>query len=223
MRAAAVTVEPMIYEGVNHQVLTHMPRGVRSVLDVGCGAGELGRKIKEKMACRIVGITCSEAEAGMASQRLDEVLVRDLNDFDASEVGQFDCVICSHVLEHIYQPDQLLKRLSRSLAPGGTLIVALPNVLHWRQRLEFLMGRFKYTEGGLMDRTHYRFFDWATARELLTGSGYAIVEAEAHGAFPLSRFLSRLGGRLDRAALKRFPGLFGFQFVFICNPDSSTR
>lgn len=213
----------MIYEGVNQQVLIHMPRSIRSVLDIGCGSGELGRKIKEKTACQVVGITCSEAEAGLASQCLDEVLVRDLNNFDAGEIGQFDCIICSHVLEHIYQPDQLLERLRRSLTPDGTMIVALPNVLHWRQRLEFLLGRFKYTEGGLMDRTHYRFFDWATARELLTSSGYAIVEAEAYGAFPLSRFLLRLGRWLDRAAIKRFPGLFGFQFVFICNSDSSTR
>ena len=216
-------VEPITYGGVNQQVLTHVPRTVRAVLDIGCGSGELGRKIKEEIACQVVGVTFSEAEAKLASECLDEVLVRDLNDFDAGEVGQFDCIICSHVLEHIYQPDQLLRRLRGKLTPGGTMIVALPNVLHWRQRMEFLLGRFKYTEGGLMDRTHYRFFDWTTASELLTSSGYAIVKAEAHGTFPLSRFLSRPGGWLDRASIKRFPGLFGFQFVFICNPDSSTR
>jgi hypothetical protein len=68
---------------------------------------------------------------------------------------------------------------------GYIIIVALPNVLHWKQRLEFLKGHFKYTEGGLMDRTHFRFFDWQTAQDLLTQSGYQITQAEADGSFPL--------------------------------------
>jgi SAM-dependent methyltransferase len=213
----------MIYDGVNRPVLKHVPGAVNRLLDVGCGAGTMGRMIKEETACRVMGITFSEDEARLAARHLDEVLVCDLNNFDLLDAGQFDCILCSHVLEHLYQPQELLRRLRQSLAPGGVVIVALPNVLHWRQRLEFLRGNFKYADGGLMDKTHYRFFDWATARELLTGSGYRIIESEACGAFPLSRFLLRAGRWLDRAALNNFPGLFGFQFVFTCSPDLSVR
>ena len=187
---------------------------------MGCGSGTLGRKIKEKMDCRVVGLTYSEAEAALAAPHLDEVLVCDLNSFEPPESERFDCIICSHVLEHLFQPAEALKRLRRALSPDGTLIVALPNVLYWRQRLEFLRGSFKYTDGGLMDRTHYRFFDWSAAQELLTESGYRVVEAVADGGFPLSRLLSRAGGAsVNRAALKISPGLFGFQFVFVCRPD----
>jgi 2-polyprenyl-3-methyl-5-hydroxy-6-metoxy-1,4-benzoquinol methylase len=206
----------MIYEGTNQPILNHVPKKVKRLLDVGCGSGSLGRAIKEEIACQVVGVTFSEAEARLAAQHLDEVLVCDLNNVDSLEAGQFDCIICRHVLEHLYHPRKLLIWLRRSLAPNGVVIVALPNVLHWRQRIEFLRGHFKYTEGGLIDQTHYRFFDWVTARELLTGSGYTILESEACGAFPLSRFLLR-------AATKSFPGLFGFQFVFICIPDSLAR
>jgi hypothetical protein len=67
-----------------------------------------------------------------------------------------------------------------------------------------------------MDRTHYRFFDWVTAQELLTQSGYSIVDAAADGSFPVSRFFFRAGEMFDRLALRFFPGLFGFQFVFVC-------
>ncbi len=70
-----------------------------------------------------------------------------------------------------------------------------------------------------MDHTHYRFFDWATAQELLTESGYSIIDAAAVGSFPFSRVLFRIGEMLDRVALKLFPGLFGFQFVFVCQPN----
>lgn len=209
----------MIYEAFNQAVLARVPETTRRLLDLGCGSGALGRKIKETLECRVVGVTYSEAEAAQAAQCLDEVLVCDLNSFRPLAAGEFDCIICSHVLEHLYQPDEVLKRLRRGLSPDGVLIVALPNVLHWRQRLNFFRGSFRYTDGGLMDRTHYRFFDWTTAHELLTESGYRVVEAVADGSFPLSRFLSRAGEKLDRAALKKFPGLFGFQFVFMCHPN----
>jgi 2-polyprenyl-3-methyl-5-hydroxy-6-metoxy-1,4-benzoquinol methylase len=189
---------------------------------LGCGSGALGREIKEARGeCRVVGVTYSEDEAALAARCLDEVLVRDLNTFVPAEAGEFDCIVCSHVLEHLYRPDEALRRLRRGLSPDGMLIVALPNVLYWRQRLNFFRGNFRYTDGGLMDRTHYRFFDWNTAQELLAESGYRVVEAAADGGFPLSRFLPRAGERLDRAALKKFPGLFGFQFVFVCRPSGN--
>lgn len=209
----------MIYEAFNEAVLARVPKTTKRVLDLGCGSGALGRTLKEQIDCEVTGVTHSESEAALAAQHLDEVLVRDLNDFALVGTRRFDCVICSHVLEHLYRPDEVLRQLRRKLSANGTLIVALPNVLHWRQRLQFLRGSFRYTDGGLMDRTHYRFFDWITARELMVSSGYSIVEAAAEGGFPLSRFLSTAGRGLDRAALKTSPGLFGVQFVFVCQSN----
>jgi len=213
----------LIYEAVNQPVLARVPQSTKRVLDVGCGSGALGEQLRKEIDCRVIGITCSESEAELAGKWLNEVLVRDLNSFDPAEVGSFDCIICSHVLEHLFDPHGLLKRLRRSLLPGGALIVALPNVLHWRQRLQFVRGRFEYTEGGLMDRTHYRFFDWQTARALLADSGYRVIEEQAWGSFPLSRFLFRFGDWMDRVMLKMFPGLLGFQFVFVCEPGQSNE
>jgi SAM-dependent methyltransferase len=205
-----------IYGAVNQPVLARVPPMTKRLLDIGCGTGALGRKIKEELDCHVVGITHSDSEAALAGEHIDQVLVCDLNSFEPLDMDQFDCIVCSHVLEHLYQPDELLKRVRHLLSPEGTLIVALPNVLFWRQRLNFLRGNFRYTEGGLMDRTHYRFFDWVTAQELFTESGYSVIEAGADGTFPLSRFLFSAGQWLDRAALKALPGLFGFQFVFVC-------
>jgi len=206
----------MIYEAANEAVLVRVPNPSKRLLDVGCGAGAFGQAIKKGRECEVVGVTYSEAEATLARRYLDEVLVCDLNNFEPTELAPFDCIVCSHVLEHLVQPENLLKKLLSVLSSEGTLLVALPNVLFWHQRWEFIRGRFKYTDGGLMDRTHYRFFDWITAQQLLNDSGYQVVDAVADGTFPLSRFLFGPGRWLDRTSLKAFPGLFGFQFIFSC-------
>jgi SAM-dependent methyltransferase len=213
---------PMIYQSINQAVFEGIPPGTRSLLDVGCGGGVFGAAVKSARECTVVGVTYSEAEAVQARQRLDRVAVADLNDFEPAGLGTFDCIVCSHVLEHLHDPQQVLNRLRACMAPGGVLLVALPNVLFWKQRLEFVRGRFRYTEGGLMDRTHVRFFDWHSADQLVRDAGFEVVERVADGVFPLSRlFGSALSGRINRAALRRLPGLFGVQFVLRCVPAAA--
>jgi SAM-dependent methyltransferase len=212
-----------MYEAINQPVFSYLPTHTKRVLDIGCGAGNLGEHIKKHRDCEVFGITYSQLEAEIASRVLDLALVADLNSSLAlSDLGQFDCIICSHVLEHLYQPQHFLMQLHNLLTPDGKLILALPNVLYWKQRLEFFKGNFRYSEGGLMDRTHFRFFDWQTAQDLVIQSGYQILQSEADGCFPLPAIRKFLpistSHRIDKAALTSFPGLFGFQFVFFATP-----
>jgi SAM-dependent methyltransferase len=166
-----------------------------------------------------VGVTFDEEEAALARHRLNRVEVGDLNTLDPRTLGLFDCVVCCHVLEHLVCPESLLAQLRECIAPGGSLVVALPNVLFWKQRFQFLRGRFRYTDGGLMDRTHYRFYDWQTAQQLLRRAGYRLLTTDADGGFPLSRLLwGPARDALNRVCLKACPGLFGWQFVFRCVP-----
>src|SRR5437868_1086730 len=133
------------YGALNQPVLSAVPQIARRVLDVGCGTGSLGRAVKARQQTEVVGVTYSEAEAEKARPNLDQVVVADLNEFDPLPLGRFDCVICSHVFEHLLWPDVLLRSLRPCLGSAGRLVVALPNVLAWRQRLRFLLGRFRYT------------------------------------------------------------------------------
>lgn len=210
----------MLYKAINYPVFYRIPKTTKTILDVGCGTGQLGKVIKENIDCRIVGVTYSESEALIAEKYLDKVLVNDLNHFDNSSIGEFDCIICSHILEHINYPENLLRSLQNNMNNSSIMIVALPNVLHLRQRLEFLKGNFKYTDGGIMDRTHFRFFDWQTSRELLENSGYEIINSEGTGCFPLMGLRkiipAKVSSSIDRIATKKSPGMFGFQFVFSC-------
>lgn len=212
----------MIYRAANAAVLARVPAGILRILDVGCGTGALGKALKARGECCVVGVTHSSEEAREARAVLDEVRVADLNQFHPDPGETFDCLICSHVLEHLVEPAEVLRRLKESCRPAGRLVVALPNVLQWRQRLAFLGGRFEYADGGLMDRTHLRFYDWRTARALIEGAGYRVEEAAADGTFPASRFVPGLGRLLDRCSIALWPGLFGVQFLFVARPAETT-
>lgn len=204
-----------VYGAVNHAVLERIPRGAKRVLDVGCGDGALAAALKLRQASAVTGVTFSAEEATSAAARLDAVERADLENADLTALGEFDCVVASHVLEHVRDPLSVLSRLQRNVSSEGALVIALPNALHYRQRLEFLVGRFRYTDGGIMDRTHYRFFDWVSAQALVRDAGFDLITAEADGGFPGSRFLGPARRPLNSLASSRFPGLLGVQFVMV--------
>ncbi len=207
----------------NIPVMSRIPKTARRILDIGCGAGTIGKQIKQIMDCEVIGITNIESEVSTGSQWLDRVILHDLNqeEFPSNELGEFDCIICCHVLEHLYQPQQLLQQIKPSIKSNGILVVALPNILFWKQRLEFIKGHFRYADDGLMDRTHFRFFDWQTAHQLLKDNGYNLLNSEANGFIPapiIRGYFQRLSLWFDETATRKLPGLFGWQFVFSCHP-----
>ena len=63
---------PMIYQSINQAVFERIPKGTRSLLDVGCGGGVFGAAVKAARPCEVVGVTYSEAEAVQARQRLNQ-------------------------------------------------------------------------------------------------------------------------------------------------------
>jgi 2-polyprenyl-3-methyl-5-hydroxy-6-metoxy-1,4-benzoquinol methylase len=208
--------QPITYRSVNRPVLESIPKSASRILEVGCGGGDLGKAIKVFQNCTITGITLNPGEAEVARTSLDHVLIADLNCINHKDLGQYDCIVCSHVLEHLYEPREFLRALvANCLAPNGTIIIALPNIVHWKPRLNFLLGRFRYTEGGVMDRTHFRFFDWNTATELILDSGLRLETKFADGVVPFSRILGPYSTKIDQTACSILPGLFGWQFVLI--------
>ncbi len=177
----------------------------KRVLDVGCARGYLGARLK-KPDTYVAGIEISEKAAAEARTVLDKVYSFDVQREWPAEIvseGKFDLVVMAEVIEHCFDPVILLKNVNNILRNGGVLIVTTPNIMTWTNRLKFLCGRFKYTDQGMLDFGHIRFFTHEYLHEVLAEAGFNVVK-ENNIIFP---------GKLT-ALLQRWPSLFAQQFIF---------
>jgi 2-polyprenyl-3-methyl-5-hydroxy-6-metoxy-1,4-benzoquinol methylase len=191
----------------------------RRLLDVGAAQGYLA----EALTARGFEVTCLEGDpmlAAVASSRGLNVIVADLDNGLPALSGPFDVIICGDVLEHLKAPLAVLQALAEQLAPSGCIFVSIPNIAHLLIRLQLLLGRFEYTERGILDRTHLRFFTLTSFKRLLQEADLEIarlvttpvplplvVPERYHG--PLFRVLHGLNAFL---ALW-WKGMFAYQFV----------
>jgi SAM-dependent methyltransferase len=187
----------------------------RRVLDIGCGVGANMRLLRDR-GHDVAGVTLSEREAEYCRGLGFQCEVADVTIGLPFDDGAFDAVVLSHVLEHTAWPDAVLGRVMRSVRSGGSVYIALPNALFFRQRFKFLVGQFRYTETGVMDRTHLRFFDFDSARLLLESVGVAVRAHFGVGFFPLRplrRVAPAAARSLDRLAVSLWPSMFAFHAI----------
>lgn len=209
-----------IYRNVGNQELlklvSRLPPG--RAFDCGCGAGDNARALSS-IGWDVVGITISSREQEEASQFCTQVYLQDLEYGLPPDVrGEFDLVVFSHVLEHIRNPSKILQDAGTVLAKGGRVAVALPNVLYWKSRLQFALGRFEYEESGLMDSTHVHFYTFESGKRLLELSGFQLIESAVEGWFPswgLRRLMPDAAHSMDRLACRLLPGCFGYQLLYV--------
>jgi len=172
--------DPVYFGHARPEVLAMVPATARRVLDIGCGAGRLGEALKARQEARVVGIELNEAAAMAARLRLDEVWVGDIERLDLDfPPGSFDAIVCGDILEHLRDPDRLLRRARGWLGPDGQFVTSIPNVRHHSVVRSLLEGNWTYESAGLLDRDHVRFFTRREIEKLLFRAGFAVEEMRA--------------------------------------------
>ena len=190
------------------------------ILDCGCGAGDNARHLLEKGAI-VTGITISKAEKEVAKKFCKEVHLANLETGIPKEVSEkFNFIIMSHILEHLVNPINLLNDSKNLLEKNGKLIIALPNFLIYYNRLKILKGNFNYTNGGIMDETHVRFYSPKLVKDLIINNGFLIERIYNDGEIPFWIFRKLLSEniklKITNYLTNKFPSLFSYQTIAIC-------
>jgi glycosyltransferase involved in cell wall biosynthesis len=196
----------------------------KRVLDLGCSDGRFGELLRLD-GHYVVGVDAEKLDG--VGERLDEYWQADLNLGLPEEVGyEFDVVIAADVIEHLVDPEGLLRQLPSILAPRGVVIASVPNVAHWYPRLRILFGRFDYERRGIFDAGHLRFFTQRSFSKMAKRAGMQVrrrsmtglpVEIASRGGPSPSRFLRAIAA-IDAVGLAVSPNLFSYQLLFELEP-----
>ena len=181
-RTARSRFEPGGYwNNPREEVAALVPQNARSVLDVGCAAGEMGRLLKETGFQRVVGIERDPESAARARDVLDEVVEGDVERIELPfERDSFDCIVFADVLEHLIEPQEVLRRFRDYLSPEGVVVASIPNVRFAGVIHNLVEGSWRYTDAGILDRTHLRFFTFKEIERMFDAAGYEIVGRAAN-------------------------------------------
>jgi 2-polyprenyl-3-methyl-5-hydroxy-6-metoxy-1,4-benzoquinol methylase len=159
------------------EVFSLIPPKAKTLLDIGCGAGWLGEKIKATRQCFIVGVEKDREAGKRANQILDAVFIQDIEKFPLPfRERSFDCIVISDLLEHLVDPWETLRRLVGLLSDDGVVIISIPNIGHYTTLLSLIAGHFEYKDEGILDRTHLRFFTHEGIKNLLERSGLGLIK-----------------------------------------------
>jgi len=157
-------------------LLPFVPVEARSMIELGCGEGALGAAVKQRQRARVVGVEIDRAAAAIARKRIDDVYCGDVEEIVSLLHERFDCIVASEIIEHVVDPWALLSELRRIAAPGGQLILSIPNLGHASVINDLLQGRFDYVYIGLSCVGHLRFFTRRSIEEMLRIAGWAVLE-----------------------------------------------
>jgi 2-polyprenyl-3-methyl-5-hydroxy-6-metoxy-1,4-benzoquinol methylase len=207
--AGYVPFNPRPYR--SHEKLLALVGRAGRVLDVGCSSGYLAERLQAGGNV-VVGIDLDEHAVEHSRRFCEAVHAGDVETMDLPfEPASFDAVLCGDLIEHLRDPQRFLERVRPLMKPDGRLVLSTPNVANWAMRLSLLFGRFRYTERGILDRSHTHLFTRKTLLECLVAAGYRVtlLDFTVPVPGPSTPRVEALAHAVGRAR----PSLFAYQFV----------
>lgn len=161
-----------------------------SILDVGCGVGTLSLFLAAQGAKKVVGIdlaadAIAQAEAARQALKLTHLTFRTAT--LSPNIGQFDVIIASEIIEHVPNPAQFVTHLASNLKPGGTLILTTPYAHNWLRQHGLLKQHDRYAG-------HIKIFDEISLKKLFSDKTWHLTQlTQSEGPLRMSLFITPLG------------------------------
>lgn len=171
-----------IHDQHNPDLLRMIPPKLDRVIEIGCSSGALAREYKKANPnCWYVGVEIDPTYAEIAKQYCNETTVLNIDDAPAeffSKHADKQCWIFGDTLEHLKDPWKAIRSIHSVIPKNGGIAACIPNAQHWSLIIKLLIGDFTYTDSGLLDRTHLRWFTKKTIIELFNQNGFGLDRLE---------------------------------------------
>ncbi|HEU5130545.1 MAG TPA: class I SAM-dependent methyltransferase [Pyrinomonadaceae bacterium] len=157
--------------------------GVQSICDLGCGNGHISGRLAA-LGYHVIGVDASASGIEIARRAYPGVeFVNALIDRDLS-LGQFDLMISSDVIEHLYRPSDLLEAAASSLKPGGQILLGTPYHGYLKNLVLAATGKMDAHFSALHDGGHIKFFSVNTLSKLMRTHGFEDLSFTFYGRAP---------------------------------------
>jgi 2-polyprenyl-3-methyl-5-hydroxy-6-metoxy-1,4-benzoquinol methylase len=158
-------IEKMGYNRDKIQFILNSVGAKLRVLDIGCNDGFIGSMLLKK-GNDVYGIDIVKREVIKAKKRGIKAKVADIeNQYLPYAANFFDVVLCTDIIEHVFDTDLLLTKIYRVLKPGGMLLITTPNVASLGRRLMLLFGinpfleySARYIDHAVSPAGHIRYY-----------------------------------------------------------------
>lgn len=175
-----------------------------SVLDLGCGDGLLLSLLKEKGIIG-KGLDISDEAVAKTKNKGFEASVFDFSDKLSFADKTFDVVVSLDVLEHLYNPENLLREANR--VSKRFVIIGVPNFNSLPARLQVFLGAVP--ENNRPNKGHIYWFNYSILEKMVRESNLVIKELRVNTIMEDSF----LAGYLFKSLAKIWPSLFALSFV----------
>ena len=191
------------------------------ILDLGCGTGSLTSPLV-RLGWEVLGIELDPTDAHAAAVNGLSVINEELSTgIETLDGSRFDVILAADILEHLPNPREVYVSLIPLLKdPYSRLIISIPNVANILIRIQLLFGGFNYTDRGILDRTHLRFFTRKSLLKLLDIEGLSLIDLTPT-PIPVEMIIPSRVPRLLNTGIQKIiycltilmPTLLGYQFV----------
>ncbi len=212
------------YEGLNEKLLTAIPP-VSKVLELGCASGRLGQQYKIlNPSAQWIGVDANEDALAIARTRLDQTYKLDLDSDDISVVGDgFEIIVIGDLLEHVKDPESLLRKLKPLCREFARLICCVPNMSHISVLERMIAGDITYDTMGLLDTTHLRFFSPSSIVKTFMDAGWLPNLTDYYTSSPKNQKFADLiiaaGEALDIPPATTIRNFSLYQLIIECVPS----
>lgn len=200
------------YHGIRWDLINFVSKGNNRILDIGCGDGNTGKSLKDQgKAVEVVGIEKVSEIAQIAETKIDKVICANVETIELPfSEGYFEYIIMGDMIEHLYDPWLLIRKLRPYLKKEGYILASIPNIRNWRIIKDLVLkGEWNYSSKGLLDDTHLRFFTKKSILKLFSSKDFLV-----HRIIPRFKLEARSKANLvNKLTLALFEDFVTVQYI----------